>query len=236
MKNMNFLLAGSILLNLLLILGLVYFVHRLGGIQFMIHRIQSGGLAGIYENRQNLFEHLPMEKGSIIFLGDSITEFGQWEELTGHPRVKNRGIAGDTTWGMLRRLGQIIQSQPTAIFLMIGINDFLFTDQQEILSNYEKIIQQIRQKAPDCQLFLQSVLPVNPNVKKTIFRNEEIVALNMGIKELSKKYQLTYIDLHGEMTDHAGNLKATFTADGIHINGAAYLVWKEKIIQHIPIN
>ncbi|MEM1122498.1 MAG: hypothetical protein AAGJ18_18780 [Bacteroidota bacterium] len=106
-SKLSTLLPFSILLNLVLIGALFYLVQRLGGVKFMLHRINSEGLAGIYENRQNLFNQLSLEQGSIIFLGDSITEYGQWEELINHPKVKNRGIAGDTSWGLLRRLDNI---------------------------------------------------------------------------------------------------------------------------------
>ena len=135
-KKFKGLLGISILANIILAGALFYLVQRLGGIKFMIHRISAGGLAGVYENRKNLFDHLTMQKGSIVFLGDSITEYGQWEELMQNPKVKNRGIAGDTTWGLLRRLSTITSTQPQAIFLMIGVNDFLFTDKSEILENY----------------------------------------------------------------------------------------------------
>ena len=62
----------------------------------------------------------------------------QEHELIDNPKVKNRGIAGDTSWGLLRRLKGITDSEPKAIFLMIGVNDFLFTNNTEIIENYSK--------------------------------------------------------------------------------------------------
>ncbi len=223
----------SILINLVLVGALGYLVQRLGGIKFMIHRITAGGLAGVYENRTNLFEHLSLPKGSIIFLGDSITEYGQWEELLNHPAVKNRGIAGDTTWGLLRRLKGITASEPKAIFLMIGINDFLFTDEKEIVENYTKIVQRIKLEAPNSQLFIQSVLPVNSAVKQTVFDNQAIVSLNNSIQQLAKKEGLTYLNIHQQLLDSQGVLKAGYTADGVHINGGAYMIWKEMVMPYV---
>ena len=222
-------LALSLLVNLILLGSLGYLVQRLGGLKFMIHRITSGGLAGTYENRQNLFEHLPLPKGSIIFLGDSITEYGQWEELMNHPKVKNRGIAGDTTWGLLRRLKNITASQPAAIFLMIGINDFLFTNEKEILKNYTTIVQQIKEETPTTRLYIQSVLPVNNRVKNTVFQNTAIISLNNSLKELAEKEGLPYLDIHQQLRNGKGLLKAEYTADGVHINGVAYLKWKDIV-------
>ncbi len=228
-------LGISILGNLVLAGALFYLVQRLGGIKFMIHRISAGGLAGVYENRKNLFDHLPMEKGSIIFLGDSITEYGQWEELMQNPKVKNRGIAGETTWGLIRRLSSITANQPTAIFLMIGVNDFLFTDRFEIIKNYQQIVQQIKAETPNSQLFIQSVLPINTTVKNTVFNNTEINLLNESIQKLAQKEGLIYLDIHQLLKNEEGALAAKFTADGVHINGAAYSIWKRAVIPYISV-
>lgn len=225
----------SLFINLLLAGALGYLVQRLGGIKFMLHRITAGGLAGVYENRKNLFEHLPLPTGSIVFLGDSITEYGQWEELIGHPSVKNRGIAGDTTWGLLRRLKNITNAHPKAIFLMIGINDFLFTDKDEIVENYTKIVQQIKLKSPNSQLFIQSVLPINDQVKNTVFNNKDIIALNQSLKDIAQKENVTYLNIHQRLVDKHGLLNAEYTADGVHINGIAYNIWKE-IVDPLIIN
>ena len=62
---------------------------------------------------------------STLFLGDSLTEYGNWRELFPGLDIKNRGIAGDTTDGVLHRLDGITALSPDKIFLMIGINDLL---------------------------------------------------------------------------------------------------------------
>ena len=41
----------------------------------------------------------------------------------GIENVRNRGISGDVTDGVLLRLGELIKYKPTSIFIMIGIND-----------------------------------------------------------------------------------------------------------------
>ena len=76
-----------------------------------------------YDQRATLFEVLPTSKKDIIFLGNSITNGGEWAELLGNPHVKNRGISGDRTDGVLDRLHVITKGKPAKIFLLIGIND-----------------------------------------------------------------------------------------------------------------
>jgi hypothetical protein len=76
-----------------------------------------------YHQRVSMFKKLPMTQGDIIFLGNSITEGGSWGELFGDEKVKNRGISGDFTVGVMQRMDEIVQRKPSKVFLMIGIND-----------------------------------------------------------------------------------------------------------------
>lgn len=76
-----------------------------------------------FDQRATLFEVLPTSKKDIIFLGNSITNGGEWAELLDNPHVKNRGISGDRADTMLDRLHVITKGKPAKIFLLIGIND-----------------------------------------------------------------------------------------------------------------
>ena len=64
---------------------------------------------------------------SIIFLGDSLTEWFELGKYFPGLAIINEGIAGDTTYGVLQRLEAIIKKPAKKIFLMIGIND-IFND------------------------------------------------------------------------------------------------------------
>lgn len=63
-----------------------------------------------YLDRKALFERLDC-KDKIVFIGDSITDGGEWNELLGRNDVVNRGIIGDTTNGVLNRLGSLYQAE-----------------------------------------------------------------------------------------------------------------------------
>ncbi len=223
----------SLLLNLALLSSITYIVHRLGGLKYMIHRVNNKDIAGIYEHRKGFFTMLPKQKGGIVFLGDSLTEYGQWAELTQHPKVINRGIAGDTTPNLLRRLDHIVDLAPSKIFLMIGINDFLFFDRPQILINYKKVVQQLRTQLPTTQLYLQSILPVNPTIRKMKFSNEEVRLLNTALQQFASAEGLVYIDIHQSLQDADGNLDAHYTKDGVHLNGLAYEVWKKELSAYL---
>ena len=219
----------SVILNTLGIIVICFAIQRLGGLQFMYYRLNNQGLAGQYEHRKTLYEMLPESKGKIIFLGDSLTEGCEWAELFQNTDILNRGIAGDQTEGILKRLKLVLDLQPKQLFLMIGVNDLLFHSPEKIVVNYRQIVQQIQEQSPSTQLFLQSCLPINNEVRKITIDNQDLQTINQGIKKIATDYGTSFINLYPDFTDKKGNLDTDYTADGIHLNGKGYAVWRNKI-------
>ena len=54
--------------------------------------------------KRSLFEQLPIRGNDIVFLGNSITDGGEWAELFNNRHVKNRGISADRSGWLLDRL------------------------------------------------------------------------------------------------------------------------------------
>ena len=220
----------SLLLNVgLIIVGLLA-VQRLGGWQYLWHRFtQPPSVNGTYDNRKQLFDMLPERDSSIIMLGNSITEQGNWTELLKDDRFVNRGIAGDVVNGIRSRLEPLERLRPRRIYLMVGVNDLLFHPPEAIFPNYQTLVRELQRRFPETELILQSILPVNNEVRRTGVENVAINTLNTAIRRLAEERQLTYLDVHAQLRDERGALPATFTADGIHLNGLAYLRWAELI-------
>ncbi|MDG3581116.1 GDSL-type esterase/lipase family protein [Galbibacter pacificus] len=187
-----------------------------------------------YNVQVRQFKSYPDNPNDIVFLGNSITARAHWNELLGLPDARNRGISGDTTFGVLERLDEITEGKPEKIFMLIGINDISrnFPD-SVILGNYEKIIQHIQSKSPHTKLFVETILPVNSNFKayeRHYHKDNHILEVNKGIKELADKYSVTLIDLYPLFLDNEARLDAKYTDEGLHLNEIGYLHWK-KILQ-----
>ena len=182
-----------------------------------------------YEKRVAEFQAQPVVTGKVVFLGNSITEAGNWRKLLGDSSVVNRGISGDITFGVQKRLPDIIALKPSRLFLMIGIND-LSKDIPEdvILQNILSIVYAVRKGSPKTKIFVQSLLPVNSTVENfpTRFnRADRILALNAQLSRYVAKLEGTYVDLHSKFADDQGNLKAAYTYDGLHLTKAGYQHW-----------
>ena len=188
-----------------------------------------------YDQKLTLFRLLPDTKGEIVFLGNSITDIGEWSEIWQNPKVKNRGISGDITFGVLARLDEVLSSKPKKLFVMIGVNDIARNiPGAVILSNYRRLIDRVQIESPRTQLIMQSVLPTNDEFKP--FKNhygkdDRIRAVNAGMQALCADLGVAYVDLYPRFLDASGKLDKQYTNDGLHLNGAGYMLWKKILIE-----
>ena len=142
-----------------------------------------------FENRNDI------DTSTIVMLGNSLTEFGgDWSKKLGRPGIVNYGIMGDNTQGMLRRLYQITPHHPKAIFLMVGTNDVTGEEtDEEIFEKCRSVIDAIRTQTPQTRLLVQSLLPVNLEVKLwKILEGQEakIVDINHRLQDYCERQQL----------------------------------------------
>src|SRR6476646_2837452 len=115
-----------------------------------------------YHQRWTLFKSLPQTKGDIIFIGNSITDGGEWSELFNDLKIKNRGISGDVSAGVLNRIDEVALRKPAKVFLLIGVNDLARNiTPDSVVKNILLIASYVKQQTPSTQLFVQSILPVN---------------------------------------------------------------------------
>ena len=64
-------------------------------------------------------------KRKIVFLGDSLTDFYPLQDFFPDFSLCNRGIAGETSSDVIRRIDDVFTLEPEVLFLQIGINDFI---------------------------------------------------------------------------------------------------------------
>lgn len=174
----------------------------------------------------------------IIFLGNSITEGGDFKSLFPNKNIVNRGISGDVIEGILYRLDEVTDSKPNQLYLMIGTNDLARGKSVDyVVSGIYEIINRIKKSSPSTEIYLQSILPVNPNVGTKFSghksKQNEISRINDQLKVLSKELNVHFIDLHKKMRNAKGDLKEKYTHDGLHLKEMGYIKWKKSIYRFI---
>lgn len=164
-----------------------------------------------------------------IFLGNSLTEQGNWQSYFKDKNILNRGIGGDVTFGVLHRLYEIIRHQPENIFIEIGVNDIgTDTPTEVILDNYEKIIKTLQNNCPQSKIYIQSILPINNKINRLGLPNDfnsKVMLCNYKLKKLASDNNITFINLYPLFTNRKGFLKSNYTTDGLHLNKNGYQTW-----------
>lgn len=157
------------------------------------------------ERRMAEFAQQPVATGRIMFLGDSITEGGDWGTLLGDTTVVNRGISGDITFGVLERLDDVTRRRPSKLFILIGVNDIGKDIPDNVIAdNVRKIIQITRRQSPETEIYLQSLLPVNPTVKgfpQHYDKQQHVLNTNRLLRIVASATEVTYVDLFPAFLD-----------------------------------
>lgn len=190
-----------------------------------------------YPKRIQEFKEEPLEYGEIVFIGNSITEGGHdWSARFGLDHIRNRGIAGDVTDGVLKRLDEIIYFKPKAVFILIGINDlFSFHHNEDNRAlNYSKVVPSpeyigknilkiakiIHRKSPVTKIYVRTLLP-----SRREYIKEDILVVNRMIRKNEAKGYYEVIDLYAQFVDAEGKLPTELTKDGVHLNDKGYEKW-----------
>lgn len=185
--------------------------------------------------RMSIFANEPFSTGQVVFLGNSITEGGPWATLIKNYSVLNRGIGGDITFGVLQRLDEVIKRQPIKLFVLIGINDIGKDIPDAVIAdNCRKIVERVQKGSPKTEIFLQSILPVNPTIKnfpQHYDKQDHITATNQLLKHVAVNANVKFIDLHPLFLDDKKLLDPRYTNDGLHLTQAAYEAWVKFLFE-----
>jgi lysophospholipase L1-like esterase len=185
-----------------------------------------------YIERIAEFKANPLQFGDIVFIGNSITEQGgNWSERFKNSKVKNRGIAGDVTAGVINRLAEIFYYKPKKVFLKIGIND-LFQDEltpEYVAKNIKSIVDKIHLESPETIIYVQTILPTANNTAL----KAKIAATNAIIKKSVQSNYYQVIDLHSLFADANDLMISSYTVDGVHLTEAGYVLWQNYIKEFV---
>jgi len=237
----------SLSINTTLLISATYFVHQKGGLFYVRQKIcrlmkSSKDRCALqnasWHSRFTEFVNLPNDPEDIYFVGDSIIAAGEWHELLDNPHCKNRGISGDTTQGILLRLGEIIDGQPSAIVLKCGINNLQKGESVgRITRDYETIVERIVTGTRRSRLYLQSILPINDALYRDYIAPRhpgihaptrmDVLELNKALSRIADDHERVFYIALDDLCDESGQLADCFTLDGLHLNGDGLRQWAD---------
>ena len=230
-KNALFIIIISILSVCLITVSSLY-IHTLTNKKESEITYYDMKCHGYEVNNHNLL------KEQIVFIGDSITDLCQLDLYYDDLDLKsyNRGIGGDTTDGVLKRLKvSLYDISPSIVVLMIGTNDIIGNkDNTEILNNYKKIIKNINETLVNSKLICMSIIPSNYDINEysnvdVINHNNNVIYINNEINKLTSTYNFTYVDIYSLLIDDNKVLKKECSDDGLHLNHNGFIIWSNAI-------
>ena len=212
---------------LILAAGFAYHYRR----PIMITLRYYGIIDSYYTKKVKEFRAMKVPEGSIVFLGDSITDYVNFDEVLPSYHIINMGIAGDTTSGVLRRLGEVISLRPRKLFLLIGTNDIGFDVwTAPIARNIREIVSRVQKKSPETRIYLQAVFPTRGNISRP---NNLIQELNAEIQAIAQEKHCTFIDLYPLLLDSEGLLAEEYTVDGLHLSDSGNTKWMAYVVPYL---
>ena len=171
----------------------------------------------------------------ILFLGHSLVEYFDWQRRFPGHRVRNFGVAGETTGGLLARVDGIAADCPgaDAVLVMTGTNDVLMED-PSFTEVYLLLAEKLRESYPGVRIVLHAILPANPEwVRPAVIRGA-----NREIEQIARVTGTEFFDLTGRFLDDRGGVRLELLLeDGVHLSDEGYRAWSdalEKLLDDPP--
>lgn len=164
-----------------------------------------------------------------LFVGDSITDSLSFYEILEERNVIAK--LGFTVVQGEKEINKIKKANPSNIYLLFGMNDVLMgIDGQKFAKNYAEFVHKIQDELPDANIYVQSVIPVSPNVKqkKPLLNNVNIDKFNEALMQMCKDENINYIDLRPILE----NESELYEPDGIHLKYKFYKLWLNYLIDN----
>lgn len=202
-----------------ILLGILFFAGALSALadgDFITHRYDS-------------FKACRVSNRSIVFVGNSITNMGNWHEhFADNSLVVNRGNSGACSYEALENLESILIGKPAKIFVMIGTNDIgtATGSPKTVALNAEVMIERVKNESPDTKLHIVSTFPSSNGLRTP----ENHAEINQLLKEVCARTQTEFIDLWDDMQ---GILDNSISADRLHVTEKGYYIWSNALLPYM---
>lgn len=168
---------------------------------------------------------------TLLMIGDSLIEWGDWDILLPELEIINRGIAGEHTEELSARLIREIDDirEPDHILLMSGTNNLLMGSPYfpAILAS---MLPRLAGLCPKSVITLNSIMPMR--IKG--LAEETVTAINQELRDVAERSGCRFLDMTKAFTEQCLPItKPCFMNDGVHLSTRGYQVWAGEIKRHL---
>ncbi len=181
-----------------------------------------------YRARLSLFDEFPVRHGDIVFLGDQLIHFGEWDEIFPGVTARNRGIVGDRADALLLRLNHVVDKNPAAIVLHVGTNDIVTgANVPTVLARIERLLIALRDVTPPNRLLVIGLPPLTPTM------SQPIRDYNDQLRRLVQSHGNIYVDIYAPLVARQGAIYRDYAIDGRILSGRGYRVVAETLLPYL---
>lgn len=161
---------------------------------------------------------------TLLMLGDSLIEWGDWETLLPDYRVINRGFAGETVGGLSARLADEISGAGDydRIIILSGTNDLLMGNQSFPVV-FETMLPRLQMMVSETEIIVVGLAPMQIALR-------EIGEANLQLQQIVEVAGCRFLDLlqHFDLQCRPiGN--PCFLMDGVHFSPHGYRVFAHAL-------
>jgi lysophospholipase L1-like esterase len=183
----------------------------------------------------------------LLFLGDSITERWRiaphiWETYYGKYQPANFGIGGDRTSHVIWRIehGELDGIAPKVVVLMLGTNNSLDYDAEQIAAADRKLVSMIRARLPDTKILVLGIFPRGPrdregnpitqaHIDEAAKRMQTIDAVNRDLARLDDGKTIRFLNINEVFLGQDGRIPRAIMPDQLHPGAAGYQLWADAM-------
>ena len=194
--------------------------------------------------KENVIKEEKVVSENIVFLGDSITEFYDLDKYFEEVYHVQSGHSGDLTKDVLNNMNdRVYVYNPSKVFIMLGINDFVWhdTSADDVVKDIKEICERIKANRPYTEIILESIYPYSNEWKDAHSEyahdeedvNKRIKEANRQLKDYANEKNFGYIDIYSKLLNDEGKYDSKYTDDGLHPNEEAYKLITEEIEKYL---
>lgn len=178
-------------------------------------------LPAAYNLKMNQFRRQPSAAGKIMMIGDSITEL--WGMDNSFPAGwVARGIGGDKTGGVIRRLPEHLAENPFEIIILIGTNN-LDDGIEQYISDMAQIIRMVKEKG-----VVLRIVSILPNLREPA-ANAKVIEFNTALKLLCQASNIPFLDIWQSFLLPDGRTNPLLFQDIVHPSHEGFVVMSQLL-------
>lgn len=167
----------------------------------------------------------------FVLLGDSrATGFSYYGFL---PESRVIAENGATIYHLEEHIPDIVELNPTNIFLCYGLNDVsigYWPTPEEYVEKYVEILESLHSQLPDAHIYLSSILPARDPAFQTSTAWYNIPEYSAAVGEMCENIPYCYFVDNDETAEEYSDL---WDVDGIHVRSQFYEHWAYNMIAQV---